>query len=124
VFRRQAAFVGTYKKPANAEAANWYKGFFEFSGPKLWPFMRDFDVRTAGYDFPVPFFVIQGRDDNRTPPGAARTFVDQVHAPRKEYTEIDGGHFAYMTNPNGFLNALDRDMRSLGIKRGRGDAEP
>jgi pimeloyl-ACP methyl ester carboxylesterase len=115
VFRKQAAFVGTYPKPASADAANWYKGFFEFSQPRFWPTMRDFDARTAGLDFPIPFFVIQGRDDNRTPPAAARAFVDQVHAPAKGYTAIEGGHFACLTNPSAFLDALDADIRSLGI---------
>ena len=112
---QQSSFVGTYKKPANAEAADWYKGFFEFSQPKLWPFLRDFDARAAGYDFPVPYFVIQGRTDNRTPPEAARAFVAQVHAAVKGYTAIDGGHFAFLTNPIGFLNALDSDIRRLRI---------
>jgi hypothetical protein len=64
----------------------------------------------------VGFFVIQGRDDNRTPPQAAREFVNQVEAPAKGYTDIDGGHFAFVTNPTGFLNALDHDMRKVGIK--------
>lgn len=116
ITRRQGPFVGTYEKPANAAAADWYKGFFEFSQPKLWSFMRDFDAGTAGYDFPVPIFVIQGRDDTRTPPAAARAFVSQVHAPAKGYTEIDGGHFAYLTNPTGFMNALNSDIRGLGIR--------
>lgn len=74
------------------------------------------DARSAGYKLPVPFFVIQGRDDNRTPPEAAREFVNQVRAPAKGFTAIDGGHFAFVTNATGFLNALDTDMRRLGIR--------
>lgn len=73
------------------------------------------DARAAGKDFPIPFFVIQGREDTRMPPAAARAFVNEVHAPVKRYTEIEGGHFAYMTNPAGFLNMLDSDLRTLKI---------
>ena len=78
------------------------------------PSIVSFDAGSAGYDLPVPFFVIQGSDDNRTPPEAARAFVSQVRAPAKGYTVIEGGHFACLTNPTGFLNALDSDIRSLG----------
>jgi pimeloyl-ACP methyl ester carboxylesterase len=81
---------------------------------KLMPSIVSFDARAAGYDLPVPFFVIQGSEDNRTPAEAARAFVEQVRAPAKRYTAIEGGHFAFVTNPTGFLNALDSDIRSLG----------
>lgn len=53
--------------------------------------VMEYDARKAGLDLPVPFFVIQGREDNRTLPDAARKFVDQVHAPRKNYTAIAEG---------------------------------
>lgn len=88
----------------------------DFCESKLNPFLLTIDARSGGYELPIPFFVIQGRDDNRTPPDAARAFVDQVHAPKKGYTAIDGGHFACLTNPTGFLNALDSDLRSLEIR--------
>ncbi len=85
----------------------------DFCESKLNPTLVTEDARSGGYNVPVPYFVIQGRDDNRTPPDEARAFLDQVHAPAKGYTAIDGGHFACLTNPTGFLNALDRDLRSL-----------
>ena len=88
----------------------------EFCESKLNPTLVTVDARSGGYELPIPFFVIQGRDDNRTPPDAARAFVNQVRAPAKEYTAIEGGHFACLTNPTGFLNALDNDMRRLGIR--------
>jgi len=62
--------------------------------------------------------------DNRTSPDAARAFVNQVHAAAKGYTAIEGGHFACLTNPTGFLNALDSDMRSLGIPVIKNIGEP
>lgn len=88
----------------------------DFCESKLNPTLVTEDARSGGYKLPVPFFVIQGRDDNRTPPGAAREFVNQVRAPAKGFTAIDGGHFAFVTNAAGFLNALDTDMRRVGIR--------
>jgi pimeloyl-ACP methyl ester carboxylesterase len=86
-----------------------------FCLPKLLPCILSLDARSAT-ELPIPFFVIQGRDDNRCPPEEAREFVSQVHAPAKGYTVIEGGHFAFLTNPTGFLNTLDSDMRRLGIR--------
>jgi pimeloyl-ACP methyl ester carboxylesterase len=89
----------------------------DFCSSKLNPYLLTIDARSGGYRLPLPFFVIQGRDDNRTSPDAARAFVDQVQAPAKRYTAIDGGHFAFVTNPAGFLTALDSDLRGLGSLR-------
>ena len=83
---------------------------------KLGRYVVEFDAKTAGYDLPVPFFVIQGRDDTRRPPEAAHAFLSQVRAPAKGFTAIDGGHFACFTNPAGFLDALDGDIRGLRIR--------
>lgn len=79
-----------------------------FSIPRLLPTLLAFDARAAGYEMPVPFFVIQGRDDNVAPPAAASDAVEQVRATAKGFTAIEGGHFACFTNPRGFLDALRR----------------
>ncbi len=86
-----------------------------FCFSKLMPSLATVDARSGGYNLPVPYFVIQGRDDNRTPPDAAHEFFEKVRTPAKRYTAIDGGHFACLTNPTGFLNALDVDIRTLGL---------
>ena len=112
----QGRILGSPSEPTSPEAADWYSGKLLFSIPKLIRSFIDFDAGAAGYDLPVPFFVIQGRDDSRTPPEAARAFVKQVLAPAKGYTAIEGGHFACFTNPTGFLNALDSDIRRLLIR--------
>jgi pimeloyl-ACP methyl ester carboxylesterase len=88
----------------------------DFCASKLNPYLLTIDARSGGYELPIPFFVIQGRDDNRTPPDAARAYLEQVRAPKKGYTAVDGGHFAFVTNATGFLEALDNDMRSLETK--------
>ena len=87
----------------------------DFCGAKLNPSLLTVDARTGGYDLPLPYFVIQGRDDNRTLPTEARAFFDKVHAPMKNYTVIDGGHFAFVTNASGFLDALANDLKRLRI---------
>jgi len=87
----------------------------DFCQAKLDPTLLTIDARAGGDELPIPFFVIQGRDDNRTSPEAARAFVDQIHAPAKGYVAIDGGHLAFITNPSGFLKALDHEVRKLGI---------
>jgi pimeloyl-ACP methyl ester carboxylesterase len=110
---RQNALRGSADNPASAAAAAWFSAR-PVCLPTLMPFVLGFDA-AQNYDVPVPFFAIQGRGDTRTPPDAARAFVDQVRAPAKRFTAIEGGHFACFTNPEGFLNALDRDIQSLRI---------
>jgi pimeloyl-ACP methyl ester carboxylesterase len=122
---RRGALLGPADKPASTAAADFYASNPDPGDPaanpvcllKLMRFGLEFDAADGGYDLPVPFFVIQGRDDTRTPPEAARAFVNQVRAPAKNFTVIDGGHFACFANPIGFLNALDSDMRTLGIRK-------
>jgi hypothetical protein len=53
-----------------------------------------FDVRRVGVAFEVPFFVIQGRDAHVTAFSAAEAYVVEIHARRKAFTPIDGGHYA------------------------------
>ncbi len=128
VFRWQAPFIGTDRSylgmqgdalakvaPPLLPADDYYRARL-FCVGKLMPSVLEYDARTPGLDLPVPFFVIQGRDDNRTLPDAARAFVGQVRAPAKNYTAIEGGHFACFTNPAGFLGALDSDLRMAGIQ--------
>jgi len=120
----RGALLGTPDKPASIAAADFYASNPNPAEPasrpvclaKLGRYVVAFDAKAAGYDLPVPFFVIQGRDDTRTPPEAAHAFLSQVRAPAKGFTAIDGGHFACFTNPVGFLNALDSDIRKLSIK--------
>jgi pimeloyl-ACP methyl ester carboxylesterase len=110
----RGAFTGSPAKPINAEAAHWFSAS-QACLPKLVRIVFDFNASAAGLDLPVPYFVIQGRNDTRAPPELARAFVNAVRAPAKGYTAIEGGHFACFSNPTGFLNALDSDIRGLHI---------
>jgi pimeloyl-ACP methyl ester carboxylesterase len=111
---KQVALIRPAGDPRNAAAENWFSAR-QFSLSKLMQAILDFDARADGYEIPVSYFVIQGSGDTRTPTALARAFVDQVRAPAKGFAAIDGGHFACFTNPTGFLDALDADVRKLGI---------
>jgi pimeloyl-ACP methyl ester carboxylesterase len=109
------ALAGTQGAPPVMAAADYYRARLDCVG-KLMPSVIGYDARAAGLDLPVPFFVIQGQDDNRTSPEAARAFVEQARAPAKSYIAIAGGHFACFTNPTAFLGALDENLRQAGIR--------
>jgi pimeloyl-ACP methyl ester carboxylesterase len=114
---KQVALIRPAGDPQNAAAESWYSAR-QFSLSKLMQAILDFDARADGYEIPVPYFVIQGSGDTRTPTALASAFVDQVRAPAKGFTAIDGGHFACFTNPAGFLDALDAEVRKLRIRPG------
>jgi pimeloyl-ACP methyl ester carboxylesterase len=121
--RSRGALLGSPANPASVAAADFFASNPDprspdsrpFSLLKLWRDVYGFDARAAGYDLRIPFFVIQGREDTRTPPEAAHAFLSQVRAPAKRYTAIEGGHFACFSNPAGFLDALGSDIGRLGI---------
>lgn len=118
------SLLGSPDKPKSAAAADFFASNPAPDDPqaspvclqKLLPYSFEFDARAGGLDLKVPYFVIQGRNDPICAPEAAHAFVSQVHAPVKNFTLIDGGHFACLSNPTGFLNALDSDMRELELK--------
>jgi uncharacterized protein len=56
------AFIGPAPLPTHGEVADWIAGG-EFSDSKLSRVEYSFDARKLGLDIPIPFFVIQGRDD-------------------------------------------------------------
>lgn len=108
----QGRFVGPDPSAPKGDAADWAAGA-EFAGPKLWPVITNFDARTLSRDLPVPFFVIQGRDDHVVSIDAAKSYVDSVRAPAKAFVLIDGGHFACFTDPDKFVGALRKYVLPL-----------
>jgi pimeloyl-ACP methyl ester carboxylesterase len=81
------------------------------------PLMR-VDLPTLGNDFLIPFFVIDGAEDDITPCPLARAWFDRVTAPRKGFFLIpDSGHLALMTRADEFLRILDRYVRPFAIHR-------
>jgi pimeloyl-ACP methyl ester carboxylesterase len=107
--KRMEAAVGSPSKPASPEAADWWAGY-AFSNKALAGADLLFDIRTLGADYPIPVFVIQGRDDHVVSVSAAKAWLESVRAPAKAYVAIDGGHYACFTNTPAFLDALRKDV--------------
>ena len=108
---REDRFVGPKPWPKTGEVADWVGGY-SFTSDTLVPrLLREPDVvDLAGYNFALPIVVIQGKDDYICPTEVARQYVAKLHAPAKAFVEIDGGHFACLTNPTAFLAALRRHV--------------
>jgi pimeloyl-ACP methyl ester carboxylesterase len=106
------AFLGAPPFPKEGEVADWLGGS-QFSFPKLAPIEYAFDARKLGLDIPVPYFVIQGKDDHIAPLEVARDYVADVRAPKKAFIPIDGGHWACFTNAPAFVEALRRSVKPL-----------
>lgn len=99
------AFIGPPPPPTQGEVADWIAGG-RFTFPRLGPADSAFDARKLGLDVPVPFFVIQGRDDHIAPFEVAQAYFAEVRAPKKAFVAIEGGHWACFTNPTAFVEAL------------------
>lgn len=106
------AFIGAPPFPTHGEVADWLAGG-RFTGEKVAPIEYTLDARKLGLDFPIPFFVIQGRDDHIAPFEVARDYVAEVRAPKKAFIPIAGGHWACFTNASAFVAALRQYVRPL-----------
>jgi pimeloyl-ACP methyl ester carboxylesterase len=69
------------------------------------------DLRPLGYDFRVPFFIIQGENDWEAPTDLAAEYFQHVRAPYKEYIPITGGHWAAMIHMQDFRDLLVAHVR-------------
>jgi len=106
----QMKFLGKPTYPKQGEVADWIAGA-DFTSSKLMAETFSFDIRELGLDFAVPFFVIQGKADHVVSFEAAKEYLNTVHAPRKAFVAIDGGHYAGFTNPREFVQALQESVR-------------
>jgi pimeloyl-ACP methyl ester carboxylesterase len=104
-------FTGSPDHP-NPQAAVWQAGV-HFESSRLAPESFVFDAMKAAPNLPVPYILIQGREDHVTPTAPARAYFDQLAAPSKTFVEIDGGHFACFTNTDQFLAALRAHVSPL-----------
>jgi pimeloyl-ACP methyl ester carboxylesterase len=94
---------------------NQMTGHLDFSLPRMDRAYKAIDLPALGDDMPIPFFVIDGRDDRLTPSGLARPYFAAIRAPQKDMVLIDGGHFAFMSNAPGFLRVLDEQVRPIAL---------
>jgi pimeloyl-ACP methyl ester carboxylesterase len=80
------------------------------------PMMR-MDLPALGTDFPVPFFIVQGAEDDITPAVLAQAYFNQITAPRKSMLLIpEAGHMALMTKRDVFLQFLLANVRPLALQ--------
>ena len=101
-------------------------GHLDFSLEKTHGMYDAIDLPGLGYGMPVPFFIIDGRDDHLAPPALAETYFAKIQAPRKAMVLIDGGHFAFMSSADAFLKVLDEDVppAALSACAGRAPTPP
>jgi pimeloyl-ACP methyl ester carboxylesterase len=67
--------------------------------------------------FDVPIFVFQGEHDCTTPTKLARSYLNSISAPRKDFITISGeGHFAAFVKSDEFLKDLVARVRPLALK--------
>ena len=102
--KRQMEFMGAPDHP-RPEATAWVEGY-QFEASKVGKESVAFDAMTAAPDLPVPYILIEGRQDHVTPFAPARAYFDKVRSKGKVFVPIDGGHFACFTNTDEFLGAL------------------
>jgi len=80
------------------------------------PMMR-MDLPAMGTDFSIPFFIVQGAEDDITPAVLAKAYFDQITAPRKSMLLIpEAGHMALMTRPDAFLQFLLANVRPVALQ--------
>ncbi|MBZ5579161.1 MAG: alpha/beta hydrolase [Acidobacteriia bacterium] len=110
--KMMGTFIDFPSTPPPGDAADWVAGS-EFTSARLSPVETSLDARKLGLDIPIPFFVIQGREDHIAPFNVAQAYLEEVRAPKKAFIPIVGGHYACFTNPMEFVKALRRHVRPL-----------
>jgi pimeloyl-ACP methyl ester carboxylesterase len=109
--KRQLLFMGSPAHP-KPEAAAWVEGY-QFEARKVAKETLAFDAMKDAPDLPVPYILIEGREDHVTPFVPAKAYFDRVRSRGKVFVAIDGGHFACFTNTPGFLAALREHVLPL-----------
>ena len=103
------------------DVVNYIRGVIggdAFFGEGLEGPLMQTDLPALGTDFSIPFFIVQGAEDDITPAALAQLYFDQVTAPRKSLLLIpDAGHMALMTRPDAFLKFLLANVRPLALQQ-------
>ena len=87
------------------------------SGGRLVPQATSQRPKDLGLDFAIPMFFFQGAEDFTTPTALARQYLESIKAPRKEFVQNSGGHFAVFMNSDQFLRELVTRVGPLAGKR-------
>jgi len=112
------AKIPTWEKADPKNFADFRDGF-DFSAEAVLPDQMKTNLPATAAKLDTAVFVIQGRDDAITPTAAAVDYFNKIQAPEKALVLIpDAGHFAFMTAPAAFLDALTQTVRPVAIRRG------
>jgi pimeloyl-ACP methyl ester carboxylesterase len=87
------------------EARAWIEGF-GFQSNKVGAESLAFDALKEVPSIPVPYILIQGREDHVTPLEPARDYWKRVNSRGKAFAAIDGGHYACFTRSDQFLEVM------------------
>jgi pimeloyl-ACP methyl ester carboxylesterase len=91
----------------------------KFSHARLWPYVVQADLPKTAGTLDTAYFLIQGQKDLMAATPQAVHYFEVVKAPYKRLVVIpDAGHFALMTSPAAFRNALVEKVRPVAISRG------
>jgi len=107
----QTDFMGSPDHP-KPETQAWVKGY-GFESSKIAAESIVFDAITAAPELPVPYILIQGREDHITPFEPARAYWEMVRSKGKAFVAIDGGHYACFTDSDQFLAAMRKYVLPL-----------
>jgi pimeloyl-ACP methyl ester carboxylesterase len=109
--KRMSEFTGPSDHP-NPAGATWLAGY-NFEAGNVGKQIAAFDAVKDAIALPVPYILIQGRQDRLTPTLLAKAYFDKVRSNGKAYAAIDGGHFACFTHAGPFLAALKKHVTPL-----------
>lgn len=93
-----------------------------FLGPDMDGELTKVDLTAGTKEFAIPFFIIQGADDDITPAELAQAYVGEIAAPQKAYIPIEeAGHLALITHTKEFLGVMNQRVRPLTTESGNGE---
>ncbi len=107
----EPAYVFTSPELTPYQMYDWYRAIMTTTYTSPYPPAGHADIQPLGYDFDVPFFVIQGENDWETPTDLAAAYFQRVRAPYKEYIPLPGGHWAAMIHMQYFRDLLVAHVR-------------
>jgi pimeloyl-ACP methyl ester carboxylesterase len=100
-------------------------GHLSFSLPRMYLTYTAIDLNSLGVVMPIPFFIIDGREDHLAPPDLASQYFQTIRAPQKAMFLLDNaGHFAAMSNSDEFLKILVDRVRPVVLSETTGAPAP
>jgi pimeloyl-ACP methyl ester carboxylesterase len=75
------------------------------------PLLDDINFEAIGFEFQIPMFIFQGRNDLHTSYAAARDYFDHLQAPYKKFITFErSAHFPLLEEPGRFLMTLVNEV--------------